>query len=174
MSWVAQRRTASTTAELGDEGGERAGWRVPSHRLMLSREVPSRPHSPPRPARELAGRATELRLVSEALATTGRLRAVLLEGEAGIGKTALWRAAIAEWEARGARVLSVEPGEAETEANDPRRRRRRGKQASARNWAGLVVVVQGGREIFDERGFRSRGGKRAPRSSLWRFARAAQ
>jgi hypothetical protein len=42
-----------------------------------------------------------------------------------------------------------------------------GKAGVCPQLAGLVVVVQGGREIFDDRGFRSRGGKRAPRSSLW-------
>jgi hypothetical protein len=31
-----------------------------------------------------------------------------------------------------------------------------GKQASARNWAALLVVAQGGREISDDSGFRSR------------------
>lgn len=40
--------------------------------------------------------------------------AIVLEGEAGIGKTALWQAGVAAAEERGMRVLSARPAEAET------------------------------------------------------------
>src|SRR5262245_1063188 len=39
---------------------------------------------------------------------------VALEGEAGIGKSTLWRAAVARARARGMRVLSAQPAESES------------------------------------------------------------
>jgi DNA-binding NarL/FixJ family response regulator len=42
-------------------------------------------------------------------------RALLLEGEAGIGKTSIWRVGVAEAEQRGYRVLAARPSEAERE-----------------------------------------------------------
>ena len=41
--------------------------------------------------------------------------AVVLEGDAGIGKTTVWRSALDELEARGVRVLSTRPAEAESQ-----------------------------------------------------------
>jgi DNA-binding CsgD family transcriptional regulator len=67
----------------------------------------------PSMAAELVGREEELGLV---LAALGALpAAVLLEGEAGIGKTSVWRAALDELETLGARVLSARPAEAESQ-----------------------------------------------------------
>jgi DNA-binding CsgD family transcriptional regulator len=61
---------------------------------------------------ELVGREEELGL---ALATLDRLpAAVVLEGEAGIGKTSVWQAAVDELEARHVRVLSTRPAESES------------------------------------------------------------
>jgi DNA-binding CsgD family transcriptional regulator len=64
-------------------------------------------------AAELVGRDDELRLV---LATLDDLPvAVVLQGEAGIGKTSIWHAAIAELDAGGVRLLSTRPAEAESQ-----------------------------------------------------------
>ena len=62
---------------------------------------------------QLVGRETELQAITDALATEPPV-AIVLEGEAGIGKTALWRAGIAEAENRGMRVVVARPVEAET------------------------------------------------------------
>ncbi len=64
-------------------------------------------------AAEVVGRDEELGLVLAALEDPPA--AVLLEGEAGIGKTSIWRAALAELAGRGARVLSTQPSEAESQ-----------------------------------------------------------
>lgn len=62
----------------------------------------------------LFGREPELRAVASFLerAAAGRA-ALLIEGDAGAGKTALWLEAIATAEARSFRVLSARPGEQE-------------------------------------------------------------
>jgi DNA-binding CsgD family transcriptional regulator len=62
----------------------------------------------------LVGREAELRVVLEALGTAPRPLGLVLEGVAGIGKTALWRAAIDRAEAKGLRTLIARPAEAET------------------------------------------------------------
>ena len=55
----------------------------------------------------LVGREDEVGLVGRALADQTRLPlTILLEGEAGIGKTTIWRAAVKEARASGYRVLS--------------------------------------------------------------------
>lgn len=59
----------------------------------------------------IVGRDAELLTAAHALDAAGT---VLLEGPAGIGKTALWRALLARAEARGWRVLSCAPTESET------------------------------------------------------------
>jgi DNA-binding CsgD family transcriptional regulator len=61
----------------------------------------------------LVGREAELNAVHDALAMP-LPHGILLEGEAGIGKTALWDAGIAEAASRGMRVLVARPAEAET------------------------------------------------------------
>ena len=62
---------------------------------------------------ELVGRDEEL---AQVLATLDNLpAAVVLEGEAGIGKTSIWRAALAELAAGGVRVLSTRPAETESQ-----------------------------------------------------------
>ena len=61
----------------------------------------------------LVGRDAELRQVLTALDELPA--AVVLEGEAGIGKTSVWRAALAELDAGGARVLSTRPTETESQ-----------------------------------------------------------
>jgi DNA-binding CsgD family transcriptional regulator len=64
-------------------------------------------------ARELIGRDDELRQV---LTTLDDLPVtVVLEGEAGIGKTSIWRAALDKLDAGGARVLSSRPTETESQ-----------------------------------------------------------
>ena len=64
-------------------------------------------------AAELVGRDEELRLV---LASLDDLpAAVVLQGEAGIGKTSIWHAAIGELDAGGVRILSTRPAEAESQ-----------------------------------------------------------
>ena len=63
----------------------------------------------------LVGRDDELRAVAGVLHGLEELpRAVVLSGEAGIGKTSLWSAGLDAAEARGYRVLRTRPGEAET------------------------------------------------------------
>jgi DNA-binding CsgD family transcriptional regulator len=64
-------------------------------------------------AAELVGRDSELSAIAEALTGPAPL-AVTLEGEAGIGKTALWHAGISVAEGAGRRVVVARPGEAET------------------------------------------------------------
>ena len=63
----------------------------------------------------LVGRRAELDATAAFLDVAARRPAALvLDGEAGIGKTALWAAGVAEARRRGFRVLSAEPTEAET------------------------------------------------------------
>ncbi|HKX74073.1 MAG TPA: AAA family ATPase [Acidimicrobiia bacterium] len=65
-------------------------------------------------ARPLLGRDQDLAVVEAFLTTINDGSALLsLEGEAGIGKTALWEQAMAEARARGWSVLTTRPGEAE-------------------------------------------------------------
>ena len=62
----------------------------------------------------LVGRDDELRAVADVLHRLEELpRAVVLSGEAGIGKTSLWSAGL-DSEVRGYRVLRTRPSEAET------------------------------------------------------------
>jgi DNA-binding NarL/FixJ family response regulator len=64
----------------------------------------------------IAGRDQELRLAHAFVDGLGEgPRALLLEGEAGIGKTAVWRAAVAEAEASGCRVLRCVAEQAEAQ-----------------------------------------------------------
>src|SRR4029077_17572756 len=66
-------------------------------------------------AQEIVGREEELGALVARLEQPQRLpRDIVLEGEAGIGKTTLWRDAIGKAQACGYRVLSCTPGEAET------------------------------------------------------------
>ena len=65
-------------------------------------------------AQELIGRHEELSLLAGFLARLAAgPRALLVEGEAGIGKTALWQAGLAGARARGQRTLSCRPAGAE-------------------------------------------------------------
>jgi hypothetical protein len=61
---------------------------------------------------ELIGREEELRAALASFATLPAL--VAFEGEAGIGKSSIWRAVLEELGADGAAVLSARPAEAET------------------------------------------------------------
>ena len=62
----------------------------------------------------MIGRESELRLVASFLDEAGRgVHVLLLEGAAGIGKTRLWEAAIDAAKARGHRVVTTRPTEAE-------------------------------------------------------------
>jgi predicted ATPase len=65
--------------------------------------------------REIVGREDELAVLLQALEGARRAtREIVLEGAAGIGKTTLWRAAMAEAEGLGFQVLASAPSEAET------------------------------------------------------------
>ncbi|HTE72555.1 MAG TPA: tetratricopeptide repeat protein [Actinomycetes bacterium] len=65
---------------------------------------------------EIVGRDAELAAVRELMARQGDGRsALLLEGDAGIGKSTLWQAGIAAAERHGHRVLSARPAEAEAQ-----------------------------------------------------------
>ena len=65
---------------------------------------------------EVVGRDEELASVRDFLDAVDRLPAALvIEGEAGIGKTTLWRAGIAFAEELGYRVLSTRPAQAESQ-----------------------------------------------------------
>ena len=66
------------------------------------------------PASAVIGRERELRLV-EAFLDTARsgTRALVLSGEAGIGKTTVWHAGLDDAIERGYRVLVTRPTEAE-------------------------------------------------------------
>jgi len=63
---------------------------------------------------QLVGREAELQAVADALARPGPI-AISIEGVAGIGKTALWRAGIEKAESSGLRTLIARPSEAEAE-----------------------------------------------------------
>ena len=81
---------------------------------------------------QVFGRATELSEIERFLATPGTLPgALLLEGEAGIGKTTLWRRGVAGARERSWRVLSCAPAESEVTLS----------------FAGLADLLDGG---FDE------------------------
>lgn len=63
---------------------------------------------------QLVGREEELQALELFLASARReSRALVIEGEAGVGKTSLWEAAIHEAADGGARCLSARPAEAE-------------------------------------------------------------
>jgi DNA-binding CsgD family transcriptional regulator/tetratricopeptide (TPR) repeat protein len=63
-------------------------------------------------APQLVGRDRECARLTEFAAASGA-RALLVRGEPGIGKTALWRLGLQECERAGARVLVTRPGEEE-------------------------------------------------------------
>ena len=65
--------------------------------------------------RDLVGRSTELAAIAEVIDPTREgMRCLLLEGEAGIGKTSLWLAARSAASAAGYGLLTCAPTEAET------------------------------------------------------------
>jgi DNA-binding CsgD family transcriptional regulator len=67
---------------------------------------------------EVVGRDEELAAVREFLDAVERLPgALVIEGEAGIGKTTLWRSGIASAEERGYRVLSTRPAQTESQVS---------------------------------------------------------
>jgi len=69
-------------------------------------------------AREVVGRDEELAVVRDFLAAVDSLpSALLIEGEAGIGKTTLWSSAIAAAAEHGYRVLSARPVQAESQVS---------------------------------------------------------
>jgi DNA-binding CsgD family transcriptional regulator len=65
-------------------------------------------------ASALVGREVELQAVLEALTAISAPRGIVLEGEAGIGKTALWLAGLSEATGRDLKVLTARPAESET------------------------------------------------------------
>jgi predicted ATPase len=74
-------------------------------------------------AREIVGRDDELAAITAFLAARELLPAALvIEGEAGIGKTMLWRAGVALAEEVGYRVLTAHPAEAEADLSFAGRR----------------------------------------------------
>lgn len=63
---------------------------------------------------EIIGREDELAVIDALLdRPIDSLRTIVLEGEAGIGKSTLWQAAVARARARGLRILVSRPAEAE-------------------------------------------------------------
>ncbi len=65
--------------------------------------------------RELIGRDEELAILADFVAGVDRFpRALVLEGEAGIGKSTLWAAGVAAADAAGCTVLAARPAEVET------------------------------------------------------------
>jgi len=70
----------------------------------------------PRPAagQEIIGRDAELDSISAFLSAIDGPRALILEGEAGIGKTTLWEAAVQRARDRSYLVIASRPGGAET------------------------------------------------------------
>jgi DNA-binding CsgD family transcriptional regulator len=63
----------------------------------------------------VVGRDAELAVIDDFLAAIAEgAKALVLDGEAGMGKTTLWRAGIEEGRAAGHRVLRAEPTETET------------------------------------------------------------
>ena len=61
----------------------------------------------------LVGRKRELGELDEFIGAVAEGRRLILEGEPGIGKTALWRAGVERAQERGIRVLAARPAEAE-------------------------------------------------------------
>jgi DNA-binding CsgD family transcriptional regulator len=64
-------------------------------------------------AADLVGRERELAAIAEFLEADAAACAIVLEGEAGIGKTTVWEAAAGAAEARGFHPLRARPGESE-------------------------------------------------------------
>ena len=64
-------------------------------------------------ASRIVGREAAIASIRDFLAPTGSRRALLVKGEAGIGKTTIWEAGIAAAEEGGLRVLSARPSDAE-------------------------------------------------------------
>ncbi len=62
---------------------------------------------------ELVGRGAELELLA-GLLDDSAATCIVLDGEAGIGKTTVWRAAVESSRSRGTRVLACTPAETET------------------------------------------------------------
>ena len=84
---------------------------------------------------EVFGRERELaRLDSFLESLPSGSAAFLLEGEPGIGKTTVWRAGVAAAEARGFRVLTSRPAEAEASLSErgPRGSSRRNRAVAPR------------------------------------------
>jgi DNA-binding CsgD family transcriptional regulator len=78
-----------------------------------ARSGPALSHLGSTAVEQLVGREAESQAVRAALGGPAPV-AVVLEGDAGIGKSALWEAGISEAAARGMRVLAARPVEAET------------------------------------------------------------
>lgn len=73
------------------------------------------PHNQPMTTVEIVGREAELEAVRGFVERiTDGPRALVLTGEAGVGKTTLWRAGIAEANTRSFRVLTASPAAVET------------------------------------------------------------
>lgn len=64
---------------------------------------------------EVVGRESEGAMLRDFLAAAGGSGALLLTGEAGIGKTTLWEAGVTEAREHGLRVLVARPSGAEAE-----------------------------------------------------------
>jgi predicted ATPase len=63
---------------------------------------------------DVIGRAAELAAVDRFLeVAAGGLASLLIDGDAGIGKTAIWRASLDRARQQGARVLRSAPAESE-------------------------------------------------------------
>jgi DNA-binding CsgD family transcriptional regulator len=72
------------------------------------------PEPPVRIATEIVGREAELRMLRGALGAQRGASGILIDGEAGIGKTAIWQAGVAAAEELGFRALSVRAASSES------------------------------------------------------------
>jgi class 3 adenylate cyclase/DNA-binding CsgD family transcriptional regulator len=115
----AATRALATDADLVDLGEHRLrGLDAPERLYQLGgeRHPPPRSVAARRPAAAVVGREFELATLGGFLDGLGAgVSAAVLEGEAGAGKTTLWRAAVEDAARRGVRVFAGQPGRAEAE-----------------------------------------------------------
>ncbi|MBV9514725.1 MAG: protein kinase [Mycobacteriaceae bacterium] len=84
-------------------------------RNAASPATQQRPHTPRRVPTGVVSRSVELQAVTQFLISArARVSGLVIAGEAGIGKTTIWQAALDEADERGFRVLSARVGETES------------------------------------------------------------
>src|SRR5437867_13001822 len=96
--------------------GSKAGWHRAERVIMSGTAADHRLLNLSVMARQLVAREQELEVIARLLDAPGQLpAAAVLPGDAGIGKTTLWLAGVEAAAARGYRILSCRPAEAETQ-----------------------------------------------------------